>query len=138
MQINSMKPTTKVVLVGITALLGAMVLLDPYSFSTNTSHFRQPAPVWQIGLALTDLCLLGLFARALCMGRERRAIVFLAASTVLNLLLNIVFVLRDGLGRFLMGYGSYDLLPIYLTTIVFRVMLLLAVGLRHTVDRHER
>ena len=124
-----MKLSGKILLTSFTVLIAFAILLDPYTFSLDGSHFPQPAPLWQTVLALADLLLLALFIKRVWAGQRRPAITALGLSTTLNLLLNLGLFLRDGNSRFLMAFGTINLLPIYLGTIAIRMMMLLAVAL---------
>lgn len=109
--------------------LGAVLLLDPYTFSASTSHFRLPAPWWQTLLAITELALLIGFVAAVWKAKRRPAIVILGLGTGLNLAANTMYVVRDGLSRFSVAFGTGELLSVYLLTIAARLALLVMLAL---------
>jgi hypothetical protein len=119
----------RIPLMAATVVLGIAILADPYTFSASTSHFRAGAPLWQTALALADLSLLCLYTAALWKTDIRRALGLLAVGTMLNICTNIIFVIRDGVDRFLMAFGIYEILTLYLGTLVIRVAMLSVLAL---------
>ncbi|WP_420125621.1 hypothetical protein [Longimicrobium sp.] len=118
----------RIPLMAAAIVLGIAVYADPYTFSADTGHFRVGAPLWQTAVALADLSLLGLYTAALWKRETRRAIGFLAVGTMLNIIANIIFITRDGVDRFLMAFGTYEILTLYLGTLAIRVAMLSVLG----------
>lgn len=114
----------KLACIVLAAAVAAGVLADPYTFGANSGHFRVPAPLWQTTLAILEVLLLCLYAAAIWKGRRRRAIGTLSAATMLNISLNIALVLRDGVDRFSLAFGTREYLSVYLVSLLIRVGLL--------------
>jgi hypothetical protein len=109
-------------------LAGALmvgVLLDPYTFSKTASDFVEPGPWWQMALGLLDAALLAWIAVLLTRRRALAAFWVAGTELVYALSLGIVFVARDGVSRFVAGFGAEEYLTLYLASIGLRVVLLL-------------
>jgi len=103
----------------------AGVLLDPYTLHLTASDFVQPAPWWQRTLGLMDVALLVSVGILLWRRLPRSAFWVAGAEALYALVLGIGFVERDGITRFVAGFGAQEYLTLYFGTIVVRVIVLL-------------
>lgn len=109
----------------LVAVLVASVLLDPYTFHLTASDLVQPAPWWQRTLGLADVALLVLLGVLLWRRRPTLAFWVAGGETLYALALGIGFVARDGVARFIAGFGAEEYLTLYLGAIAVRVLVLL-------------
>jgi hypothetical protein len=121
---EAMKRPVAILLV---VVLVAGVLLDPYTFHSTASDFVQPAPWWQLTLGLTDAALLVLVGVLLWRRLPRTAFWVAGTEALYALALGIGFVERDGIARFVAGFGAEEYLTMYLGTIASRVLVLMFV-----------
>ena len=110
--------------VGLSALLAIAVLLDPYTLRHDASDFVRPGPAWQIALGLTDVVLLAGVGILAFRQVWRRAFSLLTCEILFALLAAIVLVQRDGVARFIQGFGAEEYASFYLGSIALRVILL--------------
>jgi hypothetical protein len=103
----------------------ACIALDPYTWYRDASDAAVRAPWWQTALAGADALLIAGFAVHAWRSDYRAASLCLAAAIVVNLLTNAAYVSRDGVDRFLMGFGAEQYLSLYLGTIAIRALLLI-------------
>ena len=125
MPMNSRTPLATVTRVGaalVIALLAAAALLDPYTLHLNAGDVLLPAPPWQALLGLGDVALLLVTAGLAWGGKTLRASAALGFETVFNLTVNVALVMRDGLTRFLHGFGAQEYLSIYLCAVALKVV----------------
>lgn len=109
-------------------LLAIAVFLDPYSLHANASDAVLHAPWWQTRLAVIDVVLLGAALWFVWHDRGATAFRLIGAEALFNLTIGVALVLRDGVGRFVMGFGGEEYLSIYLTLIALRIVLLLVLS----------
>jgi hypothetical protein len=119
---EAMKRPVAILLV---VMLVAGVLLDPYTFHSTASDFVQPAAWWQRTLGLTDAALLLLIGVLLWRRLPRTAFWVAGAEALYALALGIGFVEREGVARFIAGFGAEQYLTEYLGMIALRVVVLL-------------
>jgi hypothetical protein len=119
----------------LAGLLAVGVLLDPYTFRHTASDFVEPAPWWQVTLGLADAALL-LCTGMLLLRRLPLAAFWVAGAELLYALtLGVLFVARDGVARFVAGFGAEEYLTLYLATIALRVVLLLLTSTLRSASR---
>lgn len=99
---------------------------DPYTHAVDTSSPFIPAPWWRIALAMTEIVLLGLYCWSAWMMRWRRAALLLIVSLLHSLVTNAVYVLMDGMERFLIVFSTDQILSGYLGVLALRLLALLA------------
>jgi hypothetical protein len=87
-------------------LLAVAVFLDPYSLHANASDAVLHAPWWQTGLAAIDVVLLGAALWLVWHGRVATAFRLIGAEALFNLTISVAWVVRDGAGRFVRGFGA--------------------------------
>lgn len=116
------------IFVGV-AVVGTSLLIDPYLAYEQTSTPFIPAPLWRVGITLSESMLLALFCLQVYQGRFRRATVTMGMISALSVLVNTCYVYVDGMERFAIMYGTASTLNTYLLSLVVRVLLLVAVAL---------
>ena len=109
-------------------LLAIASILDPYALHTNASDAVLNAPWWQTGLAVIDVVLLGTALWLVWHGRGGATFKLIGAEALFNLTIGVAGVLRDGVGRFVSGFGGEEYLSVYLTLIALRIVLLLVLS----------
>lgn len=109
-------------------VLAAACILDPYALHANASDAVLHAPWWQTGLALLDVGLLGTALSLVWRGRDAAAFKLIGVEALFNLIVNLAWLLRDGVGRFVRGFGGEEYLSVYLILIALRVVLLLVLS----------
>lgn len=105
-------------------LIAAGVLLDPYTWRGTGSDAVSRAPWWQIALAILSLALLGLAALSVWNRQSTRLASAVLAEALLSLISSAALVERDGLNRFVHGFGAEQLLSLYLLLMACRLILL--------------
>jgi hypothetical protein len=103
----------------------ALVLLDPYTLNHDASDLVMPGPWWQMLLGIMTFSVLTSLLVLLWKRRSGAAFRILAAITVLSLVTVSIFIQRDGIGRFKMGFGAQDYLWTYLLAMALRLAVLL-------------
>ena len=117
------------------ALVLLSVLLDPSTFHLNASDAVVPAPSWQLTLALMDAFLVVLGAAMVWRGRADLGFNLLVGEFLWNLALCALLVSRDGIARFVHGFGGEEYLSLYLAALALRVILLFVIRLIHVQPR---
>src|SRR5258707_461931 len=92
------------------ALVFASILLDPYSWHLNASDAVVPAPAWQLTLSLIDAGVLVVGVGLALRDRAEVGFTVLAVEYLFNLGLCALLVHRDGVARFLHGFGAEEYL----------------------------
>lgn len=112
----------------VLSALGAVVLweliVDPYFWWRDSTDFLIPAPFWQRGLGFVEIALLLLAASALFRSRDILGQRLVVAETLARLLSTILLVQRDGVARFIGGFGAEEFLSWHLLAIGCRVLIL--------------
>src|SRR5690606_31658200 len=75
-----------------------------YTFGSKGGDVRGPIILWQVIGSIASLLLLVIAAGLQLQGRWRNALQALAVEACLIVSMNFYFVLRDGVGRFSVGY----------------------------------
>lgn len=88
------------------------LLLDPYSFGDAGGELSIRSNAWQMMTAAVQVSLLVVAARLVWLRAYPKALKVALAESLLFLVLNVLFVLRDSASRFSSGYSAD-------TTIVF-------------------
>ncbi|MDB4908761.1 MAG: hypothetical protein JWO05_3545 [Gemmatimonadetes bacterium] len=109
--------------VTLALLLAILVIFDPYTLHRTASDLTVPAPAWQLALGLADLALLAIVGILAFVGRAV-ASDLLFGEIIFALLVAIVLVRRDGVSRFVRGFGAEEFLSFYLLSILLRIVLL--------------
>jgi len=125
----------KVLILVLGVLVGATILLDPYTFHLNAGDVLYPAPLWQLGLGLVDALLVVSGVLAALRDRAQLAFLVLAFEGLLTLGLCTILVQRDGVDRFVAGFGAQEYLSLYLTALALRIILLTLVHLMPTISK---
>jgi hypothetical protein len=97
------------------------LLLDPYTFHHDAGDAVMPAPVWQRVLGLVDLSLLAASLSMVWQKRYDGALALLGSETVWAIGSVLVLVNRDGMGRFIRGFGAEPYLTEYLAVMGLRL-----------------
>jgi hypothetical protein len=97
---------TRVLLLISIAFVALSVLADPYTFRLNGSDVLLTAPRWQSGAALVDVLLLIAGGVLVLKHETRTALAMLAAELIFALTLNAILIHRDGIDRFIWGFGA--------------------------------
>jgi hypothetical protein len=118
----------RLIVVLLLGVLLAASILDPYAMHANASDAVLDAPWWQSGLALLDAGLLAIALWLVLRNHGASAIKLIGIEALFNLVLSVGWVLRDGVGRFLHGFGGKEYLSVYLTLVALRIVLLLIVS----------
>lgn len=112
-----------ILIVGGAGLL-ASVALDPYTLYSSASDAAIPAPWWQTAIAGADALLIIGFLVFVWRLQDHAAALSLSTAILVNLFSNIGYVQRDGVARFLLGYGAEEYLSVYLLFMSVRILLL--------------
>lgn len=102
-----------------------MVYYDPYTVHATASDHRRLATWWQVLAGLVDLGLLGVAIVLVAFGRTMRGAVVVLVESLLNVVLSTVYVVRDGLARFIGGAQGREFISIYLSGIALRTLLVI-------------
>lgn len=102
--------------------------IDPYTHVVGAGDGFEPAPLWQLAVAVVDATLLIAIGALLLRSRNHSAVLLLLIETVWSLASSIVLVGINGLGRFTVGFGSSETLTVYLGTILARILLIAWLG----------
>lgn len=114
----------RIALIAGALLISASLLVDPYThFVDNNSPFI-PSPLWRLGLVVLELLLILAFCIFVWRKRYRRAGLVLSGATFVSLLVNAIIVSREGISRFLIAFGTEQILSLYLVLIAVRVAML--------------
>ena len=105
-------------------LVAGGLLYDPYTHFADTYSPFAPAPPWRLGLLLLELALLLVFCVFAWGERYRRAGLVLCCATFVNLGTNALLVSRVGPERFLVAFGTAEILTGYLMLLAIRVAML--------------
>ena len=108
----------------IAVLLFLAVLMDPYTLHLNASNYVGPAPRWQLALGVGDLLLVALTGILTLRRVDCPAFAVMSVELPFALLAALVLMLRDGVGRFVHGFGAEEYASFYLCTVLLRVALL--------------
>jgi hypothetical protein len=100
------------------------IALDPYSWHRTASDATIGAPWWQITGAVLALILGACAAAFIWRDHRSRAAVLLLIETLLSLAWSALLVRRDGMSRFVRGFGAEEFLSVYLVLLACRVLLL--------------
>ena len=119
----------------LAGLLAVGVLLDPYTLRHTASDYIEPAPWWQMTLGLADAAFLVCVAMLLLRRLPLAAFWVAGAELLYALVLGIVFVARDGVSRFVAGFGAEEYLALYLATIALRLVLLFVTSALRSASR---
>lgn len=88
-------------------VLSILMLVDPYTYGWTGGDFPSPVPValrgLQLPLALLQIVLLALIGWAFWTGRNRPALILALVEITVFLLLNVLYIQRDGAERFWVG-----------------------------------
>jgi hypothetical protein len=98
------------------------VYLDPYTLHHDATDVIMPGPWWQSALGFVDLSLL---SASLGMVRWRRyagALALLGSETLWAIGSALILVNRDGMGRFVRGFGAEPYLAEYLIVMGLRIV----------------
>jgi hypothetical protein len=119
------------------ALVG--VLLDPYTWSLNASDGVVRGPAWQVTLGLIDAILLALAIGYLLRRQNVHASRVFTGELLYALATAVLLINRDGIARFVRGFGAEEFLSAYLMALAFRVAALgLVLGTTHHLDAGRR
>lgn len=115
----------RILLVGL-AFMAILNFFDPYSFGqVGGDLLGEPYPWQRIGLVLS-LLLLGTTAFEIVRARLKEAKSFFLGEIGIFVLLNVIYVVRDGSDRFSFGFSSApDLLFLVLGGVLIRFSILL-------------
>jgi hypothetical protein len=108
------------------------LFLDPYTWHEHTYAPYTNAPFWRLALTGTEVLLLIIFCIRVFHSRMRSAIMYLGCATLVNVLTNALFVVRDGVERFLVAFNTAETLSFYLTMLALRVAMILVIALGHS------
>ena len=125
----------KVLVLVLGALVGATILLDPYTFHFNAGDVLYPAPLWQLSLGLVDALLVVSGVLAALRDRAQLAFLVLAFEGLFTLGLCTILVQRDGVDRFVAGFGAQEYLSLYLAALALRIILLTLVHRMPTISK---
>jgi hypothetical protein len=98
------------------------VFVDPYTLNLNASDLRIPGPWWQMLLGLADLSLLAASLRMAWRRRYSASLALLGSETLWAIGSALILVNRDGMGRFVRGFGAEPYLAEYLIVMGLRVV----------------
>lgn len=124
-----------VILIGV---LIVTILVDPYTLRLNASDVIAQAPWWQTAIGLLSMGLLASVAVSLWRGRNARASKLLGIETLVTIGISIIYVQRDGISRFELGFGGEEYLTWFLIAVALRVYLLLTLPLGAAADGRGR
>ena len=108
------------------ALITLSVLRDPYTLYLNGSDFLSAAPRWQTSAAMLDIALLLGTAIALLRGMSRLAATLFAGELLYALAFNAILVRRDGIARFIWGFGAERHILDFVVVFGIRAIILVA------------
>lgn len=115
----------------VQAVLSAFVLfsvtVDPYTFRRTAGDYVQWGPWWQVALGIVDLLLLVALLAFVWRRDTRRSAQVLAIESLFNIAVAIGLLHRDGIARFIQGFGAEEYLSFYLFALAIRVLLLFAI-----------
>jgi len=114
----------RIAFIAAALLVAGGLLYDPYTQFADTYSPFAPAPLWRLGLTALELALLLMFCILAWRKRYRRAGMLLCGETFLNLIVNTLFVSRQGIDRFLIAFGTTEILTPYLMLLALRVAML--------------
>jgi hypothetical protein len=118
------------------ALVALSVLADPYTHNLNGSDAILPAPTWQTVAAFADIGLLIAAAIMVLRSLYSGAAKVLAIEFLYALGFNYVLLNRDGIERFIWGFGAERHTIDFIVVFALRLLVLLA--LVQTIRRRER
>ncbi len=81
-------------------------LFDPYTFGDEGGELGFHSHTWQVSAAVLQALLLVVASHAACSAAHRRAQIVGVTEGVVFLLLNVLYILRDGATRFAAGYTA--------------------------------
>ena len=119
------------------ALVTLSVYGDPYTHNLNGSDAFLPAPLWQIAAGLLDIGILISGIILVLRGLFSTAVKLLAVEFVYAIGLNLILINRDGIERFIWGFGAERHTIDFIVVFGIRVLTILALvqPLRHRAGR---
>jgi hypothetical protein len=113
----------RAITIALACLIAILVLADPYTLHLNASDMVMPAPLWQIGLGLFDVGLL--LAVAILAARHLFRLATIVAGIALPyaVVVALLLVQRDGLDRFIAGFGAQPTVAWFLVVLLLRIAL---------------
>jgi hypothetical protein len=125
----------KVLILVLGALVAASILLDPYTFHLNAGDVLYPAPLWQLSFGLVDAVLVVSGVLAALRDRAQVAFLLLAFEGLFSIGLCAILVHRDGVERFVAGFGAQEYLSLYFAALALRIILLTLIHRMPTVSK---
>lgn len=113
----------------VSVVLGACILiigllLEPTTFRATGADASYPAPWWQTAMAIGDALLLAGCAGYAFERRFAKAQWWLLGECTYNIATTILYTIRDGEDHFYGGFGPTYHLPIYLSLVLLRLLLI--------------
>jgi len=112
------------------------IFTDPYAHNLNGSDVLLPAPTWQAVAALVDIALLLTAGVVELRNRSSVATKLLAGEFLYAVAVNALLIRRDGVERFIWGFGAQRHVLDFVVVFGLRTLVLLA--LLQAVRRRDR
>jgi hypothetical protein len=119
------------------AFIALSVYSDPYTHNLNGSDGFVAAPTWQTWVAGMDIALLAAAVALVLRTWIRAACIVLIGELLYALAYNALLVHRDGIDRFIWGFGAQRHVLDFIVVFGLRVLILVGLlqALRHRESR---
>ena len=127
----------RILLAIVLGFIALSVYADPYTHNLNGSDALFPAPLWQTMAAIIDIVLLIAATVSLLRDLSRPTVVLVATELLYALAFNAILIYRDGVERFIWGYGAQRHVLDFVVVFALRIGVLFALmeRLRHREGR---
>src|SRR5688572_8489864 len=114
------------VLIAVLSL--ASIWLDPFTYTLHPAG-PERSPLWWQVFSVIDTAVLVAFVWRVLTANWRRAYMLMALSTVLTLFMNGLYVWLRGVDRFLIRFGTTEILSLFLVLSALRVVAMFTCGI---------